>query len=158
MAQAQALQDILIPMSKAVHAVISRLVSEADGLMIQAADEKEKGEHVTKREVVYKVPGLEITTYGEKGSGTSSAAPAILPSQVIDGVTRKRNCGLCGLSTPYPHRKKNCPNAHLVQVGKKAEVEARPTKKKREMKPLTEEQKEQRRATLVKARAARGKK
>jgi len=65
------------------------LQSEADGLMLEAADEKTS--HPTTRRITY------------KDAPQSTLTPNVSQSPVPDG---KRKCGHCGASG---HDKRNCP-------------------------------------------------
>lgn len=120
-------------MFREVQKVVGRLIAEADSLIPAAADEVEAGQTVTVRPV----------KFGKVGT---------LATAIASGQT-KRTCSLCH---EPGHTAPNCPNAHKVREAKiAAQAERKP---KRTMKPLTEEQKQKRRESLVKARAARGKK
>ena len=148
MAQAAALDEQLrllrIEFSKItdpIRQLSARLVSEGDGLMLKAADEKDAGQVVVKREVRVDFDGYK---------------PSDVPAP---SGTRKRMCGLCHSDQPHPHRAKNCPNAHLVREQDKAVKEATGGKKQRKQrKPMSPERKAQLIETLKKSRAARWKK
>ena len=77
------------------------------------------------------------------GDGTYASVEAIANHE-----DQGRKCSNCG---QHGHTRRTCEN-------KRKETPAPVEKKKRKMKPLSEEAKEKRRAGLVKARAARAKK
>lgn len=65
------------------------------------------------------------------------------PIEIADHETPGRHCGLCGEA------------GHDARTCTKGRAE-KPAKVRKQRRPLTEEEKEKRRANLVKARAARG--
>jgi hypothetical protein len=117
--------------SKPMGQLSADLMGAADTLALEAADEVDAGTQVTKRVLTYGPP---------EGSG-------------IRKMQAQRACSLC---REPGHRVTNCPNAQRVRQEKMAAQEARGgRRRKRNVKPLSEERKAQLREQLKKARAAR---
>jgi hypothetical protein len=141
MALAEMLNKHRIELSQTIHKIneaTALLVNEAEKLLPAVLNEKEAGP-VSVRKLTSKVP-----------------------SQIehIAAQARQRKCSNCD---QLGHTARTCINERAVEVNDEGDVvapsrAAKAPKAKRRMKPLTEEQKAQRRASLVKARAARGKK
>ncbi len=113
-----------------VNDIINRLIGAADGLKLEAADERE----MSRGTIIRK---LKVKHLAEAASPEPSRA--------------------CSLCREPGHTAPNCPKADEIQDAKKAEVAARPVeKKKRVMKPMSPERKAALVETLKKARAARG--
>lgn len=136
-----------------------RLAAEADGL-ISACVAEARGEEggVTAKKVTFKSKEAEDGSVGARILGASETAErettTRCPTNVPASHVRKRNCGLCHSSEPYPHRAKNCPNAHKVRERDVAEKSTRKVKKTRG--PVSPERRAQLAESLKKARAAKG--
>jgi hypothetical protein len=164
MHMAEAVREELRSVTKRVHLLINKIIGEGDALMLAAADERSAGMETTVKAVKYngigkvteaveqtlgvKLPAMKGTTV--TGRISSAQANISAPPPAPAG---KRACSACHSLEPYPHRAKNCPNAHLLQQQKKAEVAARPIKKLRE--PMSAERRAKAVESLKKARAAR---
>jgi hypothetical protein len=122
--------DLLNTVNKLTEAT-SLLVNEAERLLPAAMAEREEMNPSTVR-------ALKL------GYGQAKVVDPQLAYIGAEGAA-KRRCGNEWCREPG-HIARNCPNPRPG---------APPEKKRRKMKPLTEEQKAQRRASLVKARAAR---
>lgn len=165
MHMAEAVREELRSVTKRVHLLINKIIGEGDALMLAAADERSAGMETTVKAVKYNGIG-KVTEAVEKTLGVSlpSLGGKTRMANVVPGTppyisaptpapAGKRACSACHSLEPYPHRAKNCPNAHLLQQQKKAEVAARPVKKLRE--PMSAERRAKAVESLKKARAAR---
>jgi len=114
-----------------INKAITELVGAADGLMLAAADEHPQGVKAVKLNYTTREPSPEdIANYTKP---------------------KQRCCSNCGQPG---HRATTCTNERLEAEIKKQDI----PKERKARRPLTEEQKEQKRQILVKARAARGRK
>jgi hypothetical protein len=94
LAAARELTNALKGISPVANKIINLLITEADTMLPEAADEKDANRGVTTKRIVYK-----------------ASAPPRVPlnnetSQITQGGRKKRSCGICGASG---HDGRNCP-------------------------------------------------
>lgn len=148
LAAAAELHAALREVAPRMNEIINRLISAADDIALDAANEVSAGTQRTVRKLTYGKTQVYDVPDDKLVSGVKTFND--LPIKLTPG---KRSCSLC---RQPGHQARNCPNAHLIQAQKKAAVAARPVKKTRG--PVSPERRAQLVANLAKARASRGKK
>jgi len=140
---------------------INKLLEASDELKLKSADEIERGESVTKKDVTYTRRPITSAAMKDMTVATALVAQGVKVGRTLEMVAEVKAKRACSVCREPGHRAQNCPNAHIVRAHKKAEAEAADAvmrnKAARKRGPVSPERKAQLAETLKKARAARGK-